>query len=260
MNLSDFDRFVWAASLYGQALLVLILWTRGRAKSFPIFTAYIGESICTNIALYFTLYHRSLSAYAHAYHALGFVDEALQLLVVYELAIHVFCPTGVWARDARKIFLGLAGVSFGVAFLLTWLAHPAGSLPIDTFLLRSNFFSAALMSELFVGMMVLSVTVGLPWKTHVARIAQGLGAYSVFCVAKNIALAYVDISKHPRVFTELSHLRILTYLACEAYWVVMLWQEAPAPRELPDAMRAQIYTLQKQVEYDLIRIRAWRKN
>jgi hypothetical protein len=260
MNLSDFDRFVWAASLYGNVLLLLILWTRSRARSFPIFTAYIGESIARTFALHFVLYHLSLSTYFYAYHSLGFVDEALQLLVVYELAIHVICPTGVWARDVRKTFLGLVGVSLAIALLLTWLAHPSGGLPIDTFLLRSNFFSAALMSELFVGMMVLSVTVGLPWKTHVARIAQGLGAYSIFCVAKNIGLAYVDISQHPQVFTELSHLRILTYIGCEAYWIVMLWQEAPAPRELPNAMRAQIYTLQKQVEYDLIRIRAWRKN
>jgi hypothetical protein len=260
MNLSYFDRFVWAASLYGQALLILVLWTRGRVKSFPIFTAYIAESIATNLALYFIRYHLSRPTYSHAYHTLGFVDEALQLLVVYELAVHIFCPTGVWASDVRKTFLALVGASFAIAFLLTWLAHPAGSLPVDTFLLRSNFFSAALMSQLFVGMMILSATVGLPWKTHVARIAQGLGAYSLFCVAKNIVLAYVDISKHPQVFRELSHLRILTYLGCEAYWIVLLWQKAPAPRDLPEAMRAQIYTLQKQVEYDLVRIRAWRKN
>jgi hypothetical protein len=260
MNLSYFDRILWAASLYGNVLLVLVLLVRGRAKSFPIFTLYVGEGIAKTFALYFIGYHFSRTAYAHAYYTLGFVDEALQLLVVYELAVYVFCPTGVWARDVRKTFLGLAGASFAIALMLTWLAHPAGILPTDTFLLRSNFFSAALMSELFVGMMVLSATVGLPWKTHVARIAQGLGAYSIFCVGKNIALAYVDISKHPQVFTELSHLRILMYLACEGYWIVMLWQEAPAPRELPDAMHAQIYTLQKQVEYDLIRIRAWRKN
>jgi hypothetical protein len=52
----------------------------------------------------------------------------------------------------------------------------------------------------------------------------------------------------------------LVFLACEAYWIAMLWKKAPEPRELPEAMRAQIYTLQKQVERDLARIRAWRKN
>jgi hypothetical protein len=260
MNLSHFDRFVWGAGLTGSMILLLVLCLRGRARSFPIFTLYIAENVATTISLYFIFYHFAMPVYGHAFHTLGFVDEALQLLVVYELAVQVFCPTGVWAPDVRKTFLGLVGVSVTIALLLTWLAHPAGILPVDTFLLRSNFFSAALMSELFVGMMVLSATVGLPWKTHVARIAQGLGAYSLFCVAKNISLAYFDPAKHPTAFLDLSHLRILTYLACEAYWIVMLWQQAPAPRELPEAMRAQIYTLQKQVEYDLIRIRAWRKN
>lgn len=38
------------------------------------------------------------------------------------------------------------------------------------------------MSELFVGMLSLSVTVGLPWKSHTTRIACGLGIYSGICV------------------------------------------------------------------------------
>jgi hypothetical protein len=131
---------------------------------------------------------------------------------------------------------------------------------MQTFILRSRFFSAALMSELFVGMVVLSSTAGLPWKTHVARIAQGLGAYSIVCVAKDIVLNYVSLDQHLRVDTELTHLRVLTYLGCEAFWIVMLWKEAPAPRDLPPSMRDQIYSLHKRVEYDLIRIRDWRNN
>jgi hypothetical protein len=115
------------------------------------------------------------------------------------------------------------------------------------------------MSELFAGMVVLSATAGLPWKTHAARIAQGLGAYSIFCVAKDILVNYVGLSPHSQLYTELSHFRILTYLGCEGFWIAMLWQEAPAPRELPESMRTQIYALQKQVEDDLNRIRAWRR-
>jgi hypothetical protein len=51
----------------------------------------------------------------------------------------------------------------------------------------------------------------------------------------------------------------MTYLGCEVYWIVTLWQEPPAPRELPEAMRTKIYTLQKQVERDLEKIREWRR-
>jgi hypothetical protein len=260
VKLSSFDRFVWAACFCGQILLLLVLWIRRRAKTFPAFTTYIIESIAKAVVLYFVFHHLSQRAYFYSYWSLGTVDEALQLLVFYELSRHVFCPTGVWARDVRRTFFGLVCASVLLTFLLTWLARPPARLPIQTFLIRSNFFSAALLSELFVGTMVLSVTVGLPWKTHVARIAQGLGAFSLVCVATDIVSSYVGINRSTHTFNELAHLQVLTYLACEAYWIVMLWQEAPAPRELPEAMRMRIYTLQKQVEYDLIRIRAWRGN
>lgn len=258
MNLSGFDRFVWVAGLYGQISLLLVLWTRHRAKSFPLFTIYIVWSFAEAIILYYVFYHLSQHDYFYSYWLLGFVDEALQLMVFYELAVDVFCPTGVWARDVRKTFVGVVCGSTLVAFLLTWLAHPNARLWFQTFILRSNFFSAALLSELFIGTMVLSITVGLPWKTHVARIAQGLGAFSMISAAKDIVSNYVGISRDPHIFNELGHIQVLAYVGCEAYWIVTLWQKAPEPRELPEAMRTRIYTLQKQVERDLEKIRKWR--
>lgn len=260
MHPSGFALFVWATSFLGQILTLLVLLVRGRARAFPIFTAYMVEEIVTAVVTYIVFIHYPLSTYQHVYWSLGIVDELLQLCVVYEIAVHVFCPTGVWARDIRRTFVGLVCGSVAVALLLTWLAHPAAPRPIQTFILRSNFFSAALMSELFVSMVVLSATVGLPWKTHAARIAQGLGTYSIVCLGLDIVANVVGLAQGGHTYTELSHVRSVTWIACEAYWVVMLWVAAPVPRELPEAMRIQIYTLQRQVENDLIRIRAWRRN
>jgi hypothetical protein len=260
MQLSGFDRFLWAATFYGHILALFVLVVKRRARLFPAFTSFIAENIGTTLALYFAFNHLSFTAYCKTYWSLGILDEILQLFVFYELAVHVFCPTGEWAGDVRRTFLGAVCASAVVALTLTWLAHPTARLPIQTFILRSNFFSAALMSELFVSMMVLSATAGLPWKTHVARIAQGLGTYSLVCVAMDIVVNYISLSRHAHLYTRLSHLQILMYLICEGFWIAMLWQEAPVPRELPEPMRIQIYTLQQQVENDLIRIRTWRRN
>jgi len=260
MQLSGLDRFLWAATFFGEVLIFFVLLVRHRARSFPWFTAFIAENVGTTIALYFVFYHFSLLTYAHWYWYLGILDEVLQLLVLYEVSVHVFCPTGTWAPDVRKAFLSATCACTVIALLLTWLANPTSRLPIQTFVLRSNFFSSALMSELFASMILLSATAGLPWKTHVARIAQGLGAYSFVCVATFTALNYLSAAQRNRLSTPISHIQIMTFLGCEIYWAVMLWQEAPAPRELPESMRIQIYTLQKQVEYDLMRIRTWRRN
>jgi hypothetical protein len=256
MHLSGFDRFAWAACVVGELLLILTLFARRRAGSFPVFTTYIVIQTVNTLALYSISYHYSYRTYEHWYWALALLDEIFQLLVIYEIAVHVFRPTGVWARDVRQTFVTLGCASIAVALLLAWVAQPMAPRPIQTFILRSDLFSSVLMSELFVGMVVLSSTVGLPWKTHTARIAQGLGTFSIVGVVLGVITNL--IGQH--IYAEASRVNVAAYLVCEAYWIVMLWAEAPAPKELPEAMRIQIYTLQRQVENDLIRIRSWRNN
>ena len=258
MQSSGFAVFAWIASFLGNLLLALVLFYRGRARSFPIFTVYIVTQIIDLIVLYVVIRHASLTIYRYFYWSTNWLEQILQICVFYEIAVHVFCPTGVWARDVRKTFMGLIVLSLIMASLLTWLAHPSAPYLHITLYLRSSLFSAVLLSELCVAMVVLSGTVGLPWKTHVARIAQGLGAYSIVRVATGIIQNAVGIHPGWHVYTISSHASDMTYIICAFYWVATLYAEAPAPRELPEAMRLQIYTLHRQVENDLTRIRAWR--
>jgi hypothetical protein len=257
MHVNSLDLFFWAAGFWGEVLLLGVLWQRGRAAAFPVFTTYIGFSVARTIYLYLVMPRLGLRGYEVSYWWLGVIDELLQLLVAYEVAMHVFRPTGVWAPDVWRTFLGMAALGVTVAGVLTRLDVPATTDPVQADFYRANFFSAVLMSELFVGMLALSVNVGLPWKTHAARIAQGLGVYSVVCVGIGIASTMLGIRHAIRVSEELAHVRMTVFTLCEAYWIAMLWQSAPAPRELPEEMRTQIYVLQRRVEYDLNRLRGW---
>lgn len=260
MHSFEFAAFAWTTSFIGNVLLAIVLFVRGRARSFPFFTIYIVAQVLNSILLYFVINRASLETYQYSYWFTNWLEQILQFCVFYEIAVHVFCPTGVWARDVHRTFIGLIGLSLIVASLLTWLAQPSTPRFVLTLYLRTSFFSAALLSELCVGMVVLSGTVGLPWKTHVARIAQGLGTYSLVRVGTGIIENAVGLHPGRHVYLNSSHASDLTYIVCSFYWLVTLWAEAPAPRELPEAMRMQIYTLQRQVESDLMRIRAWRKN
>jgi hypothetical protein len=103
---------------------------------------------------------------------------------------------------------------------------------VQAVIIRGNLFSAALMSELFAGMVALSVTVGLPWKTHVANIAQGFGIYSIIDVLVEAAHSYFGLGRDTRAYDDLSHARIAVYLACTLYWIIMLWREAPYSRSV----------------------------
>jgi len=258
MQLTGLDRFLWATGFCCNPLLLLVLFRRDRARSFPIFTTFIAFIFVKTVVLYFIYRFLPGDDYISASRFFLIADEILQFLVLFEIALHVFRPTGVWARDVWKTFAGTACVSVVVALPMAWLAVPSTATPARAIYVRGVFLCAVLMSELFVGMLALSATEGLPWKTHVARIAQGLGAYSIVCVVTDSISNY--LGNEPHVFAVLASLRTTASLVCEGYWIAMLWQEAPAPRELPESMLTQIYALQRQVADDLTRIRDWRRS
>ncbi|AEU36663.1 hypothetical protein [Granulicella mallensis] len=258
MQLTGIDLVFWAAGFLAHAVLLVVLWTRHRATVFPFFTTLITEYVVRTITLYFIVHYGTKHQYLLAYLSLGTVDLALQLCVVYELASHIFRPLGKWAPDVRGSFGWLIGGSIIIASALTWLTAPPANSWMRAVLIRGNFFSSVLMSELFVGMIALSATVGLPWKTHVARISQGLGLYSIIGILTEAGHSYLGMDHHARMSANLSYIRISSYLACQVYWIIMLWREAPASLELPEEMREQLAALQRRVEYDLRELRSWR--
>jgi hypothetical protein len=257
MHLTGTILLFWAAGLTLHSLLLVVLLTRHRATMFPVFTLLIAMNVVNSIALYEIALHGSKHAYFIAYFAFAIVDLVLQLAVTYELATHVFCPTGTWAADVRKGFLILVLASAVVAFALACLPATPERTMLSRLLDRGNLFSSALQCELLVGMIAFSTTAGLPWKTHVARIAQGLGFYSLVGILTEAGHNILPRDTTP--YATLSYLRMATYLICASYWVVMLWQEAPAPQELPAETRRQLFTLQRQVAYDLRKLRALKR-
>ncbi len=66
----------------------------------------------------------------------------------------------------------------------------------------------------------LSGMAGLPWKTHVARIAQGLGFYSMVGILTEAG--HNVFSRDSATYQTLSYLRMTTYLLSASYWIVML--------------------------------------
>ncbi len=260
MHLTGIDLLFWAAGFFSHIALLVVLWTRHRAAIYPFFTTLITSNVIRSVALYFVAEDGSRHVYLVVYLSLAVLDMTLQFGILYEMASHVFRPLGKWAPDARIGFVWIVSVSIAIALALTWLsALPPAHTWLRALLFRGNFFSAVLMTELFVGMIALSVTVRLPWKTHVARISQGLGFYSLICILIEAGHCYFGMVYDARISADLSYLRMTAYLISVGYWIVMLWLDAPAPRELPGEMRMQLFTLQRRVEYDLRRLRTWRR-
>ena len=211
-----------------------------------------------NIALHYGV-NRS-KPYFRTYWTLEYVDELILMMVLYELAKHIFCPAGVWARDTRRAMQWLVATGVLLALGLSLLASPSSILWYQPVLLRTGLFTSVLMSELYVGTLVLASSAGLPWKTHVARITQGYGISSLISVVLQGINNYVGLGHGHHVYQLIANAENFSGLGFTGFWIVTLWRDAPAPRELPDAMLMQIYTLQKRVEGDLVRIRNWNRS
>ena len=259
MDLSALDLCLWAVGLIAHLGLVIVLWFRHRVRKFRFFFALISASVLRTIALYEVLHHGSWQTYNSCYWAMAILDTVLQLLVIYVLAMHVFRPLGTWAPDIRRSAYTLMLFSVFVGAGLTWLAAPRTATWKDTFVIKGSFLFSCVVCELLVCMIVLSATAGLPWKTHAARIAQGLGVYSLIDVLIEAAHSYYGQAYSTHIDTVLNHVRMSVYLMVVAYWAVTLWIEEPRPRELPVEVRRQLLLLYEWAPSGGRTLRDWRK-
>jgi hypothetical protein len=256
MHLTDSDLALWAAGFVGHLLLLVVLLVRRRVASFPLFTTLIATNLFRTVTLYFVFRHEAFATYFYTFWSLGVLDAGLQLSVVYEMFSHIFRPSGHWSSDVKRSIVWLACGSVAIAFGLTLLASPPTNLWIEALVIKGSFLSSVLMSGLFVGMLSLSVMVGLPLKTHVARISAGLGVYSMTDVIVEAGHSYFAEGHGILSYSTLSHVRISLYSCCLLYWIIMLWRDAPPMRELPDGLKQQLFSLQNTLEYDLRKFRS----
>jgi hypothetical protein len=256
MPLTTLDLLLWAAGFFGHLALVLVLLQRGRARTFPIFTALIVLNVTRTIVLFLINREGTKAAYFYTFWSLAFADVALQFGVIYELASRVFRPLGEWAVDVRARLAAWVAISVCFALLLTWIPKPQNRFWMQVIFLKGSFFSAALMSELFVGMMALSSVAGLSWSSHVAKIAKGLAVYSVATLVFETANTCLGFKGTDRIYDELSRIRMVLYLCCIMYWIVSLWRNAPPSRRMPDVVRHQVSVINHALESRLDALRS----
>jgi len=249
----------WRLGLLGHCVLLLVLLVRHRAKVFPVFAALIGTNVVRSVVLYVVHLHAGRVPYLDTYFSFALVDFSLQIGVVWEIASKVFRPTGVWAADTRAGTLILLVVCAVVALVIASMPAPPERRVLKDLLDRGNLLSSVLVCELFLGMVALSVQARLPWKTHAARIAQGLGCYSLLGLLTAGVHNITGLVRRLPVSHEVSVFREATYLVCLVYWIVTLWPNGPPPRELTPEMRRFLFGVERSLEYNLKKLRLLKK-
>jgi hypothetical protein len=251
MRLTRLDYLFWAAGFIFNLTLLIILVYRRRFRTFPFFTALISLVVAKTAILYLVRAWANPHDYFYAYWSLTVADTLLQLCVACEVAWRIFRPLHAWAADIRGVLSAVLVVSVAAAGALAWLAIPVARTWVQALTTRGDLFSAALMSELFVAMMVVSVSAGLPWRSHAAAIAQGLGGYCLLSVLIETGHAYFGTGRDLPAFVILSQVRMVVYLGCVLYWIVNLSPEERPARMMTSEMHTALCALQEQLTGDL---------
>lgn len=250
MHLGGLDLFFWVAGFAGHLAVLFVLIRRKRVARYPIFTSFIASNTLRTVGLSMVLRYGTASQYYDSYWSLAVVDAVLQAGVVYELAAGAFRPLKAWAKDVRATLVLMVILSFGIAATLTLLSAPPTRRWVDSLVIKGNFFSEACISELFVGILLLSVTSGLPLKTHAVRISQGFGVYSIIDMGIEAGHSYFGVGGRSHLYLVLSHFRMMAYLGCLCFWIATLWLDEPPELPLTDEMRSQLSDLRRWLNVD----------
>jgi hypothetical protein len=255
MNFSLIDNVLWAAGVLGAAALLTVLVYRRRAAAFPFFTAWIAFQVALSTLLFLVYRHGAARLYAKIYWISVLLDFLLQLAVVFELAAIVLRPTGTWLRDARAHFwtIGTAGALLAAA--VAFVVHPAARSSLDAWEVRGNLFTAMIICELFLAMLIASNRLGLHWRNHVMGLGKGLTTWAMVSFSVESTHSLLGEAWH---FSALEHLRILAWLFALGYWIRVFWLPEPERLPLSPEMRNYLVDLHQRVRYDLAKVRPFK--
>lgn len=229
--------------------LCILMLAKGRWSTYPALFAFSALDLVSSLALYAIDPVGTSRGYAQWYLYFDIASFLLQLGILYEIAKNVLRPAGVWSRAAWKP-LAIAGSIGAVAALLAaWLVQPTGIRGFAAWELRAEVFTGLLTCELVIAMMLSAREVGLPWRSHVMAIGQGLMAYQLVTVL--IEGVAASIGPHSPYYTFLYYTRSLTYFVTLVYWSVSLWRTEPARRPISPALQKYVLALHERVQYDL---------
>ncbi len=256
MTVSRLDNVLWAAGFIGHVALVVVLWTKGRRREFPIFTALIAFQALVTIALFLIYRYGSQSGYRRVYWTTAAIDFAFQLGLIYEIMQGVLRPAGTWARDARKNVLLWSGLAVLVAFgAAATIATNQGSM-LSKLEVRGTIFTSLLTCELFLAMLMTANRLGLQWRSHVMALGQGLTVWALVALIGDMAHVILGWT---REFVVLDWIREVFYLGALVYWIVAFWLPERSRRPISSEMERYLIAVHQDVRYDLERITAVKK-
>ena len=207
---SAITTWIWGLSLILQITLFIALFNRRIARSFPLFTAFVGFYLIRSVLLYLTFDYVSGDNYGRLYNFLLLFDILIQLGLAAELCAALVRFMGGWTTN--RLFY-VAG-ALALASLGTWITVslvPHASIRLD----RSQLFFSIIA--------ILVLIASLRSSNELLRgIAQGWGIFGIVSLAAGIGRVFAAAGNHSRRYAAWSYALAGTYLIVVVFWLAML--------------------------------------
>lgn len=243
MGLSTLDNALWAAGFAGHVALFAVLLLRSRWRQFPVFTSLIAYQAVVTLALFLISQHGGRHTYFVAYWSLALGDYFFQVALIFEIARNVLRATGTWVQDARRAFLLWSAVGTLLAAGLCLTIAPPALKGLDLWEVRGTLFTSLLTCELFLSISVSANRLGIPWRSHVMALGQGLVAWAAIAVTGNVAHVATGWRKELVIFDQT---RMYVYLGALLLWIVSFWRPEEENAPLSPEMQEYLLTLHRQ--------------
>lgn len=251
MRFTTIDQVLWVVGLLGHVSLLLVLLRRARWREFPIFTGLIGYQVLVTMILFAIYQYGSPHAYFIAYWQLALGDYCFQVALLVEMARNVFQSARPSVDNARKCFLGFTGACVLLFLGLCIVMSPPGVSGLDLWEMRATLFTSLLTCGLFVSISAGANYLGLPWRSHVIALGQGLAAWSAVAVLGDVV--HIATGWHQE-FAIFDHVRMYVYIGALVFWTATFWAEERKLAPLSEDVQLYIEALHHQVRLDLERI------
>jgi hypothetical protein len=213
------NQIIWTTGLLGHFLLLIVLFSRRRAASFPWFTLLIFFYLVRSIGLAAFLRFSGHPVQAFGTLVIDVMDVLLQCAILTELTWMALRPL----NRTRRITLPLLLVSSGV--LVVMRLAPAHHSSLRTILALMHFLLSVLLVEWALVLAYLLRPLRLSWRSHIAAISFGFAVYSAALLTGG---GYFTTGREMRDYVFFSFTRIFVYLLVQLFWCVTLW--LPEPR------------------------------
>jgi hypothetical protein len=245
MHSLGLDGWLWAASLLGEALVLLVLWRKRLLRTFPLFSAYLALNLVED-PLAWILHNGSPSTYFRFYFAVTLLDYALQLLVLLEIGFNVLSPVRR-SLPARTVSILLAGLMVSV-LVAAWLApHETAARmgAIGVVFLRLTVGLAVLRLLVFAVVAGFSQMLGIGWRNHVLQLTTGLAFYGAISLFIQLALSRLNntTAAYESSFRALIQLQSAAYVGTLLFWVWAFSRNDAPRREFTPQMREVLVTI-----------------